>query len=58
MVNKLAKHIKTKAVNASIQYFFVPSILRTIEATDLADVEAIVAKDKTNQEIEVGDGNS
>ncbi len=58
MAKKLAKQMKTKAVNASIQYFFVPSILRTIEATDLSEVEAVVAKDKINQEIEVGDGNS
>lgn len=57
MADKAAKQTK-KAVKADTQPFFVPSIGKTVEVADLADVEAAVAHDKTNQEIEVGDGNS
>jgi hypothetical protein len=58
MAHKVTKKTETKAVKPSTQPFFVPSIGKTIEVADLADVEAAVANDKTNQEIEVGDGNS
>jgi hypothetical protein len=57
MADKAEKQTK-KAVKPPTQSFFVPSIEKTIEAIDLSEVEAIVAKDKTNQEEEVGDGNS
>lgn len=49
---------KQEQTTTPTQPFFVPFIGKTVEATDLADVESIVARDKTNQEIEVGDGNS
>ncbi|WP_231745475.1 hypothetical protein [Arthrobacter sp. EpRS71] len=58
MANKLAKKIKSKAVDASVQLFFVPSILRSIAAKDLSEIGAKVAATKSNQENEVGDGNS
>jgi hypothetical protein len=54
----MADKARKKAVKPSTQPFFVPSIGKTVEVADLADVEAAVAKNKTNQEKEVGDGNS
>lgn len=54
----MADKATKKAVKPSNQSFFVPSIGKTVEVADLADVEAAVAHDKTNQEDEVGDGNS
>jgi hypothetical protein len=56
MANKSTKK-QTPAVKAHTQPFFVPSLGKTVEVADLADVEAAIADEKTNQE-EVGDGNS
>lgn len=57
MADKAAKQTN-KAVKPDTQPFFVPSIGKTVEVADLADVEAAVAGYKNNQEEEVGDGNS
>jgi hypothetical protein len=54
----MADKAKENVAKAKLQRFFVPSIGKTVEVAELTDGEAAVAHDKTNQEIEVGDGNS